>query len=407
MRHHFSLVSTLTRLQSILWSTTCIVVGIFVACFSQHSTAQSRFVTTPDQAALAQAVAQNGVPEAEIIASAPPRYTVKSGDTLWDISTLYLRTPWRWPVLWGMNKQDIQNPHLIYPGQVLVLTRQGGFARLGLADGVDGLAELKLKQQPLVIDESLSPKIRSEPLPPQPISSIKLASLKHFMTQPLVVEEANLAGSGYVFSQPDSRVFAAKDDTFYARGIATSSDTDYQLYRPSRPLKDPETGKTLAYEAYYLGTAQVLRAGDPSLMKVITSKEEIARGDRLLPLVRDTALNAVPRSPSMPVAARVMSSYNGVEYAGSNMVITLNKGRKAGLETGHVLALWRTGERVVDPERVPTGFWARMRNEKTLVQLPDEQYGKALVFRVFDSVAYALVLGTTQPVNVGDRLTQP
>jgi hypothetical protein len=216
-----------------------------------------------------------------------------------------------------------------------------------------------------------------------------------------------MQNSGYVLTGPENRVFTAKDDTFYARGLPNASDTRYQMYRPGKPLRDPDTGLVLAFEAYYLGSADVIKNGDPTRLRIIESKEEVTRGDRLLPFVREPDLTAVPRAPEKPVKARIMSSYNGVEYAGSNMVITLNKGRQAGLEIGHVLALWRTGDRVVDSEVRPTGFWARVRGDKSIVRLPDEQYGQVIVFRVFEKVAYALVVGTSLPVNVGDTVTQP
>ena len=382
------------------------LLGASLCVFAMHTAQAQNFTTTAEQAALAKGVAKTGVPEGELISTAPARYVVKRGDTLWDISSLYLRTPWKWPVLWGMNINDIKNPHLIYPGQTLVLTREGGFAKLGFANGADGLAGQRLSPT-LIIDQTLSPKLRAEALQTQPISSVKLESLLPFLSQPLVVDEAIISGSGYVLTAPEDRVYAAKNDLFYARGLSDANETRYQLYRPSRPLLDPETKKLLAYEAYYLGTAQVVKAGDPTQLRVTESKEEIARGDRLLPLVREPALNAAPRAPSMPVAARVMSSYNGVEYAGSLMVVTLNKGRQAGLEPGHVLALWRAGVSVVDKEAAPTGFWDRVKGRQTLVRLPDEQYGQALVFRVFNTVAYALVLNSTQPVVVGDVVTQP
>ncbi len=371
--------------------------------------AQAQFVTTNAQRAEAAAVAQTGIAESELTPNAPERYTVKRGDTLWAIAGIYLKTPWKWPALWGMNQNDIRNPHLIYPGQVLVLTRSGGRARLGLASGVEGLPEQKLLAN--LPDQKLSPRVRSEPLLPTAIASIDLGNLRHFLSQPLVVDEATIQNSGYVLTGPESRVFSAKGDAFYARGLAaggaTNTDNKYQLYRPGKPLRDPDTGLLVAYEAFYLGTAEVLKPGDPTQLKITDSKEEIARGDRLIPYVREPELTAVPRAPEKPVRARVMSSYNGVEYAGSNMVVTLNKGRNAGLEIGHVLAIWRTGDRVVDNEVQPKGFWAKLKNEKTIVQLPDEQYGQVIVFRVFDKVAYALVVGTTLPVKVGDTVTQP
>ncbi len=366
------------------------------------SAAQAQYVTTAAQKASAQEVAQNGIAESELVANAPERYTVKRGDTLWAISGLYLKSPWKWPALWGMNQAQIANPHLIYPGQVLVLTRSGGRARLGFADGADGMAEQKLLK-----DEKLSPSIRSEPILPTAISSVNLGNLKHFLSQPLVVDDAAMQSSGYVLTGPENRVFTAKGDTFYARGLPSSTDSRYQMYRPGKALRDPDTGLTLAYEAFYLGAAQVVKTGDPTQLQITESKEEVSKGDRLMPYVREAELTAVPRAPANPVRARVMSSYNGVEYAGSNMVVTINKGRAAGLEVGHVLAVWRTGDQVVDTENPPQGLWAKLTNEKTIVQLPDEQYGQLIVFRVFEKVAYALVVGTQLPVKLGDTVTQP
>jgi LysM repeat protein len=379
--------------------------------------AQAQFVTTNEQRAQAAAIAQTGIPESELIANAPERYTIKRGDTLWAISGLYLKTPWKWPALWGMNQDEIRNPHLIYPGQVLVLTRANGRARLGLATGIEGMPEQKLL--PSLPDQKLSPQIRVEPLLPAPVTSIDLGNLKHFLSQPLVVDEALMQSSGYVLTGPESRVYSAKGDAFYARGLSGSNGSNgsngnngsntnkYQIYRPGKPLRDPDTGAVIAYEAFYLGAAEVLKYGDPTHLKITESKEEIARGDRLMPFVRESPLTAVPRAPDGPIKARVMSSYNGVAYAGSNMIVTLNKGRNSGLDVGHVLAVWRTGDRVIDPEIQPKGFWARVRNDRTLVQLPDEQYGQVVVFRVFDKVAYALVVGTTLPVKIGDTVTQP
>ncbi len=377
--------------------------------FAAAQPALAQNVTTDSQRAQAQAVAQAGIPESELIANAPEKYTIKRGDTLWGISSLYLKTPWKWPALWGMNQAQIVNPHLIYPGQVLILTRVNGRARLGLAGGVEGLPEQKMLNpaKEALKDQKLSPSVRSEPVLPTAISSVNLNGLKSFLSQPLVVDDVVVQSSGYVLTGPESRVFTAVGDTFYARGLPSGNDTRYQLYRPGKPLHDPDTGLILAYEAYYLGTADVVKTGDPTQLRITESKEEVARGDRLLPFVREPELNAVPRAPASPIKARVMSSYNGVEYAGSNMVVTLNKGRSAGLEVGHVLAVWRTGDRVVDTENPPTGFWDRVKGKKNIVQLPDEQYGQVIVFRVFDKVAYALVVGTTLPVKVGDTVTQP
>jgi hypothetical protein len=228
-----------------------------------------------------------------------------------------------------------------------------------------------------------------------------------FLSQPLIVDEQSFKKSGYVLTGPENRVYTSAGDLFYARGLPVSEDGRYQLYRPSKPLRDPDTGVILAYEAYYLGEANVVRPGDPTQLKITVAKEELSRGDRLMPYEREPALNAVPHAPDAPVKARVMSSYSGVEYAGSNMIVSLNKGRTSNIEIGHVLAVWRTGEQVIDKQLEPKGFWDRAKNKQVMVQLPDEQYGQVIVFRVFENVSYALVVGTSRPVRVGDTLTQP
>jgi LysM domain len=391
-----------THLRTPSFVTVALAIAIAAAISTPVQAQHKHYATTPAQQAQAQAVSQSqGIPESELLPNAPDRYTVKRGNTLWGISGLYLKSPWKWPALWGMNKAQIANPHLIYPGQVLVLTRVNGRATLGLADGVDGMPEQKLKEQ------KLSPSIRSEPILPEPLTSINLDEMHSFLSQPLIVDEQIFKKSGYVLTGPENRVYTSAGDLFYARGLPVSEDGRYQLYRPSKPLHDPDTGAILAYEAYYLGEATIVRPGDPTQLKITVAKEELSRGDRLMPYKREPALNAVPHAPDAPIKARVMSSYSGVQYAGSNMIVSLNKGRTSNIEIGHVLAVWRTGEQVVDKELEPKGFWDKAKNKQVIVQLPDEQYGQVVVFRVFENVSYALVVGTTRPVKVGDTLTQP
>lgn len=379
-----------------------VMVSMFISTLGSYTVtaqAQSRYPITAAQKSQAQSIANGqGIPESNLLPKAPDRYTVKRHDTLWDISKLYLKSPWQWPLLWGMNTKQIVNPHLIYPGQVLVLTRLNGFAKLGFASGVDGLRE-----------DKLSPKVRSEPYITQPIASINLGTMRHFMTQPVIVEEDNLKQSGYVLSGSDERVFTAVGDSFYARNLPNSPDGRYQLYRPGKPLRNPDTGLIMAYEAHYVGDAVLERQGDPAKLKITNSVEELSQGDRIMPYTEDHHLNAVPHAPNKPIKAKVMSAYDGVVYAGSNMVISINQGKKSDLEVGHVLQLWRNGQTVVDKEATPAPktFLEKFKNRNVTVRLPDEQYGQVIVFRVFENVAYALVAGTTEPVKVGDTLTEP
>jgi LysM repeat protein len=395
---HFLLQQKTLYQSTLLWalmlSIATVTLGVNTAVM-----AQTRYTTTDAQKAQAQAVATSqGIPEANLLPKAPERYTVKRHDTLWDISKMYLKSPWQWPSLWGMNKTQIINPHLIYPGQVLVLTRSNGFARLGLAGGIDGLPE-----------DKLSPKIRSEPYILEPIVSINLGAMRSFLSQPLIADEASLKKSGYVLSGTESRVFTGVGDSFYARNLANSPDGRYQLYRPGKPLRNPDTNAVVAYEAHYVGQAMMQREGDPAKLKITHSVEELSNGDRVMPYVSESNLNAVPHAPDTPIKARVMSSYDGVAYAGSNMIISINKGKNDGLEVGHVLQLWRTGQTMVDKDATPPSktFWQQFNKKEATVRLPDETYGHVIVFRVFEKVAYALVAGTREPVKVGDTLTQP
>jgi LysM repeat protein len=395
---HFLLQQKKLYQSTLLWA---LMLSIATVTLGANTTviAQTRYTTTAAQKAQAQAVATSqGIPEANLLPKAPERYTVKRYDTLWDISKMYLKSPWQWPFLWGMNKTQIINPHLIYPGQVLVLTRSNGFARLGLADGTDGLPE-----------DKLSPKIRSEPYVSEPIVSINLGAMRSFLSQPLIADEASLKKSGYVLSGIESRVFTGVGDSFYARNLANSPDGRYQLYRPGKPLRNPDTNEVMAYEAHYVGQAMMQREGDPAKLKITHSVEELSNGDRIMPYVSESNLNAVPHAPDTPIKARVMSSYDGVAYAGSNMIISINKGKNDGLEVGHVLQLWRTGQTMVDKEATPPSktVWQQFNKKEATVRLPDETYGHVIVFRVFEKVAYALVAGTREPVKVGDTLTQP
>jgi LysM repeat protein len=395
---HFLLQQKALCQSPVLWA---LMLSIATVTLGVNTTviAQTRYTTTAAQKAQAQAVATSqGIPEANLLPKAPERYTVKRHDTLWDISKMYLKSPWQWPSLWGMNKTQIINPHLIYPGQVLVLIRSNGFARLGLAEGTDGLPE-----------DKLSPKIRSEPYALEPIVSINLGAMPSFLSQPLIADEDSLKKSGYVLSGTDSRVFTGVGDSFYARNLANSPDGRYQLYRPGKPLRNPDTNAVMAYEAHYLGQAMIQREGDPAKLKITHSVEELSNGDRVIPYISEPILNAVPHAPEVPIKARVMSSYDGVAYAGSNMIVSINKGKSDGLEVGHVLQLWRTGQTIVDKEATPPSktFWQQFKKKEVTVRLPDETYGHVIVFRVFEKVAYALVAGTREPVNVGDTLTHP
>lgn len=356
--------------------------------WAQDATPASRLPITPQQRSTADQVAQAGVPLSALAPNAPERYTIKSGDTLWDLSRMYLTSPWRWPELWGMNKTQIRNPHLIYPGQVLVLVKDGGRARLQLADGGPS-GEGKLE-----------PRIRDVGPDRRAITSIPNNLIEPFLSQPLVLDPRGLSDSPRIVGTQEGRVFVGRGDEAYARGIQDDAVVNYNVYRPLRPLFDPDDKvrkHPIAYEAFYLGTANKVGGGEIAKMRIESSKQEIGIGDRLLPVERQEIISYVPKRPDAPIDAKVIAIYDGVRYAGGAQIITLSRGSDDGVSIGDVLQLWRTGETRLD----------RTAAKREFIKLPDEQIGLAFVFRTFPGISYALIQRGTSPVEVGARASSP
>lgn len=364
-----------------------------VAGSALAQSALSRYPITPQQQGTADQVAQAGVPLSELAPNAPDRYVVKRGDTLWDLSSLYLTSPWRWPELWGMNMDQVKNPHLIYPGQELVLIKTDGRARLQVAGGGPGA-----DGDPTA--GKLEPRIRDLDAERQAIPSIPNALIEPFLSQPMVLERGALDSAARIIATQEGRVYVGRGDEAYARGIASSATLNYNVFRPLRPLYDPDDTvrkNPIAYEAFYLGTANMVRSGEVAKVRIDSSKQEIGIGDRMLPIDRQQLQSYVPKRPSAPVDARVISMYDGLRYAGGGQIITLNRGANDGLTIGDVLQLWRVGPTVRD----------RTVSGREFVKLPDEQMGLAFVFRVFPTISYALIQRGTMPVEVGDRASNP
>lgn len=367
--------------------------------------ARQRFPITSEQRETAQKYA-SGVAIGDLAPNAPSSYTIKRGDTLWAIATLFLKSPWRWPELWGMNQAQIRNPHLIYPGQTLVLVRTaGGRAQLVLGTPPGGtpapLAAASAPAQPALPVERLSPRARDLGAEQEKaIPSIPNNLIEPFLSKPLVVSADELLKYPRIVATPEDRVNLGSGDTAYARGIAPDDKIDtYLIFRPAEPLYDPDDSShshPIAYEAHYLGTARAIKRGDISTLKILESHEEIGVGDRLVPIAHQELISYVPRRTAKDIEGRIISVYNGEDSVGPGCVVTLNRGRKDGLEIGSVLAVLHNGATVVD----------RTAGDER-VKLPDETIGDLFVFRLFDGISYALVVSASGPIAVGDRFAPP
>jgi hypothetical protein len=353
------------------------------------------FPVTPQQRSTAQQVASAGVALSELAPNAPDSYTVKRGDTLWAISSLFLRSPWRWPQLWGMNLAEIRNPHLIFPGQVLFLDKSGGRARLRLARPVDG-GTIRL-----------SPQVRSQPYDAA-IAAVPLGAIEPFLNEAVVFNTNELEGAPRIVAAQEERVLMGRGDKAYVLGDLGAM-RQFRVFRSPRPLLDPTTREVLGFEAAYVGAADLQRpAGEvtlgegqtrmiPATVGLTSVKVEAGIGDRLAPVPPRDFVAYVPRSPQQELGGQVVSVYGEGLTAGANQIVALNRGKADQVEAGHVLALWKDGPVRIDPTDT----------ERRALKLPDERHGLLFVFRVFERVSYALILQAGLPVRAGDRFSQP
>ena len=369
---------------------------------------------TPAQRAVAEMVEVSGIPLSELAPNAPDTYTVKRGDTLWGISGLFLKSPWRWPELWGMNKEQVRNPHRIYPGQVLTLEKLDGLARLRMGPVPDGAPTETVR---------VSPRTRFNSIPDLGIPTLPPQVIEPFLNEAIIVDEGALDRAPRIVAAPEERVLITTGDRAYARGRVGTPMVErdpriidtYRVFRNATPLRDPVTSQVLGYEAQYLGAAELVRSESvqdvqgangmlvptiiPATLDVIRTKEEIRVGDRLVPEPGRPMTSYVPRAPAQPVDASIVSVYgNAVKLAGQSQVVVISQGAAEGIENGHVLAILKAGARVDDRSQ---------RNERAEIKLPDERNGLLMVFRTYEHLSYALVLEINDVVQVGDRVANP
>jgi hypothetical protein len=341
----------------------------------------------------------------------PDRYVVVKGDTLWGISGKFLKDPWRWPQIWKMNREQIKNPHRIYPGDVVVLDTSGD------------QPELRLLRETV----SLDPSVTVEPLEPVAIPSISPNVIAPFLSQPLVIEESQLETSPEIVAGSDGRILLAAGYRAYVSAIDESEGLNWQIYRPGKPLIDPENKQLLGHEAIYLGDARVVRYGQPATIDITRSKEEIAVKDKLVVAPEKLLGSFIPHAPDSEIIGTIMTAYTGEAEISRGHIVSINRGKTDGLEPGHVLAVYRAGVRIPknknpDPrEHIPEVNVTTQRDEDgklivnlvkddpdaTTLLLPDERVGLVMVFRTFEYVSYGLIMESTRPIYVNDRVKTP
>ena len=368
--------------------------------------------------------------DVELHSNVPDRYVVVPGDTLWGLASRFMKDPWRWKEIWGLNEQQIKNPHKIYPGDLIVIEKT--------PDG----NKLRIIKETVVM-ERLSPHVRMEKSDADAIPSIPVAAIEPFLSQPLVIDKDSLESAPIVLGTSDNRVLLSKGDQIYAKNMPTDQGSSWQIFRPGKALIDPSMpdegtllpewlgeylvpeafgdyvgdgwlgeskGRVLGYEAVHLGDAEVERFADISTMFIVSSSQEIFKGDRLVPAPPTEFINYAPHAPEQDVNGRIISVYGGVTEIGKGSVVALSKGAQDGLETGNVLAIYRrhmseTGEDSLKVDRVFDEFG--FTSKRQVVELPEERAGLVFVFRVFEKVSYALVMQTTQPIRLFDSVKTP
>ena len=333
-----------------------------------------------------------------LTADAPDQYVVKAGDTLWDISKVFLRDPWYWPEIWYVNPQ-VQNPHLIFPGDVLKLVYIDGQPRVTLGDrGTESGG-----------GKRLSPEVRREPLS-QAITAIPYDVIASFMGRPTLLDNAQVKSAPYVVAMRDGHLVGAIGNEVYAKGIkSAAADSRYSIIHVDEKLYDPEDGDLLGYSGSYVGSGPIATTGEPAKLVLTDSTREALQGDKLFPEAVDVNVDFVPHAPASDVQARVIAVRDH-EIMGQYQVIALNRGQRAGLEPGHVLAISKVGEMARDTYSkggMGATTTSTSRGRGKAVQLPEERVGLVMVFKSFDRMSYALVMETSHEIRQGDLAGNP
>lgn len=336
----------------------------------------------------------------------PDRYTVQKGDTLWGIAGKFLKQPWRWPDIWRMNRDQVRNPHWIYPGDVIVLDRVDGDWRLSLTRPSGPRPTARL-----------SPSIRVDTLEGEAIPTIPAGDLAPFLTRPIIAATADgVPGAGKIIAAHDNRVVRGEGDFVYAVDIDQKAGTQWYIYRPGRILRSYDSKELLGYELRFLGTARVDRFGEVARMEITSAREEILMNDLLLPAPREELANYVPHAPDKAVEGRIIALDADSHEVGRGSLVTVDRGSRDGLDVGTVLAIYHPTPVIPDPRpssepsvfsRFVSDPTRDMLQPQRYLNIPPERSGLLLVFKVFDKVAYGIVLNASEPVVTGDLARKP
>ncbi|MBI1733034.1 MAG: LysM peptidoglycan-binding domain-containing protein [Gammaproteobacteria bacterium] len=352
-------------------------------------------------AALLLIPAMTSADEVQVNPDRPDKYVVEKGDTLWGIAGRFLAEPWRWPEIWKGNPQ-IADPNLIYPGDVVSLTYEGGSPVLSVSGGA-GDRNVKL-----------SPEVRTEPRD-DAIPTIPIEAIREFLSRPLVLNEGEIDAWPYIVSSYDRHLVSGTGNRIYVRGLKGNDGAErrYTLYRKGPAYRSRSGGRILGYEALYVGDAVVEKFGDPATLTITHAEREVLEGDRLVPQSREEASSDfIPRSPAKSVEGSIISVIDGLSEIGQYQVVVLDVGANSGVEVGNVLGVYQSGKVVTDDvavghSRSELGLneWLSLnRSHGDKLALPEEYAGVIMVFRTFPEISYALVMEITNALKLSDSV---
>jgi len=338
----------------------------------------------------------------------PDRYVVVKGDTLWDIAGRFLTQPWRWPEIWKVNPQ-IENPHLIYPGDVVSLSYEGGSPVLTVNRGgsASGRSDGRMVK--------LSPEIR-EVDKKEAIPSIPIDAIRTFLSRPLVInDDKEMDALPYIVSSYDQHLVAGEGNRVYIRGLMEESgQRTYSVYRKGPSYT--KNGRVIGYQALYVGEALINKYGDPSTATITQSSREVLNGDRLMPQSdKDINRDFIPKRPENTVSGNIISVVDGLLEIGQYQIVVVDLGSSDGMEAGTVLGIYQSGKVVTDTTGAKSNWplantglgdylgTPKARGEE--VKLPEEFAGVVMIFRPYDRVSYGIVMQAYGPLKLNDKVT--